>query len=693
MTNCYISWWESVRLVMSANPRDFCRVGFCPREHDKTYKLYEIIIGKHFLLILLLLYLMVAAPFSMAQPAAGNDAPITLIQAQLLITTTPSLPQTAAGWQAVMLPDTWPASRYEIADNGWYRFVINQEQPPTTQQGIYLPRLNMNAAVYFNGELLGDGGSFENPLGRNWARPLYFKIPDGSWKRGNNVLDIRLRSDTGQGILAPVMLGATTALTPRYERAHFFQISLTTGLFLVLLVISLFFFSLWLRRRSDSQYGWFALVAAVWALLSLNHVISVIPVSAVAWDWLIYSSIAWWTTGIAMFAHRYIGYRNVVIEKILITYAVVGMVLYASAGKYLWLVGGVWMTGSIFSGIYTVARLLIYCRGSGSHLSPHQTSARDAGMLALGIALVLLVGIQDWMVQNSLITGIDDSYAHHHLLVYSAPVLIMFIAWHLNRRFINALSDAEKLNADLETRIAANRRELEASYSQLRVLENSRATAEERERISRDLHDGLGGIATNISLLSDMAQLENSAPDIRKKLVQISELSRESLDEIRGFMRNLDDAEGNWHSVAADMRLLGHKLLEPHAVAFHFSASLSPDLPNAVSMLRLNLFRIYREALINVIKHAQAKNVNVKIEITSQQLSLEIEDDGIGLMNLQNDGEINSRGLSNLHARALSLGGTLSLRSASTQRMEHTGTHLRLQVPLPLKSPESGIAQ
>lgn len=659
---------------------------------------------RRWLRVALLLTGLACAPGWAAAQTSAADSPITLTQARLFITpdATPP-PQTQAGWQAVMLPDVWPVSRYVIADNGWYRFVVNRKSPPA-QWGIFLPRLNMNAAVYFNGQFLGDGGSFAQPLGRNWSRPLYFKIPDSGWRAGDNILDVRLRSDAGAGLLAPLRLGPHSVIAPQYEQAYFFQILLTAGLFIITLVVALFFFGLWLKRRSDSQYGWFALTAFVWSILSLNHFISTIPVSPLVWDWLIFSAIAWWTTGLAMFVHRYVGYRNATIEAALIFYAMSAMVLYASAGRYLWVVAPVWMAGSIWIGGYAVWRLWVY-RQTLNRLPATAppalaTAPRGSGWLALGIAAVLLVGIHDWAVQNGVFYGFSDNYAYHHLLPYSASVLILFIGWHLNRRFIDALNDAEQLNVGLEVRIAANRRELERSYLQLRKLEHGRAAATERERIYRDLHDGLGGITTNISLLSELAQQETSPASVKQKLATISELSREGLDEIRGFMRNLDDAEGDWQSVAADLRLHGHKLLEPYAIAFHFSATVAPNLPNADSVLRFNLFRIYKEALTNVIKHAQAKNVRVKIEIAPQQLLLEIEDDGIGLAKSKNDAvpadehpsdpAMSGRGLPNLKTRALNLGGTLSLRAAGTQRR---GTHIFLRVPLPLKYPESGVAQ
>lgn len=635
------------------------------------------------------------AAINPAAEAAAEDV-VTFRQAELLIAAESTPPQTQQGWQSVTLPDAWPAERYAIGDNGWYRFTITRKNPPVAQWGIYLPRLNMNAAVYFNGELLGDGGSFEQPLGRNWSRPMYFKIPNGLWKAGDNLMEIRLRSDVGVGVLAPVVMGEHTLLSPRFERAYFIQIHLTASLFIVTLGTSLFFFGIWIRRRNDSQYGWFALTAFFWSFFSLNNSIHTLPVSAFTWDWLIFSSIAWWTTSLAIFVHRYVGVRQARIETVLIGYAVLAMLLYVIAGDYLWIVSGIWTVGGIISGVYTVGRLLVYSHGIrrggifAAEEKPPATSG-EATTLALGITVVLVIGVQDWLVQNGFFYGLGEEYAHHHFLAYSAPLLIMFIAWHLNRRFIGALSESEQLNTQLEARVAVNRHELEISHLKLRELERNRVLMAERDRIFRDLHDGLGGITTNISLLSNLAQQEESAQVIKQKLATISGLSQEGMDEIRGFMRELDNTNADWQSVTADLRVSGSNLLEPHDIEFHFDVKLENDEEVVDSALRLNLFRIHKEVLMNVIKHAQAKSVSVHIEVTSQELLLDIKDDGIGLINLNDvirvsSGNAGGHGLGNLKVRAQRLGGTLTLHSEQ-------GTRVCLQVPLPIKYPESGMVQ
>ena len=58
---------------------------------------------------------------------------------------------------------------------GWYRLELPASGSKRERFSVYLARVNMNAAVYFNGDFVGDGGSFREPIARNWNRPLLFE--------------------------------------------------------------------------------------------------------------------------------------------------------------------------------------------------------------------------------------------------------------------------------------------------------------------------------------------------------------------------------------------------------------------------------------------------------------------------------------------------------------------------------------
>jgi len=196
----------------------------------------------------------------------------------------------------------------------------------------------------------------------------------------------------------------------------------------------------------------------------------------------------------------------------------------------------------------------------------------------------------------------------------------------------------------------------------------------EKEKIFRDLHDGIGGITTNISLLAEVGQKATSPEDIKKTLGTIAELSREGLVEIRNIMHSFDATRKTWQTMAAELRRQGSAMIEPHGISFDIRTSIDLDHDQPDSFLWLNLFRIYKEALTNVMKHAKARAVNVDLNITGKRLVLSICDDGVGISN----GRSLGRGLANMKTRAQEIGGKLNITSEK-------GTTVYLELPRALQ--------
>ncbi len=214
---------------------------------------------------------------------------------------------------------------------------------------------------------------------------------------------------------------------------------------------------------------------------------------------------------------------------------------------------------------------------------------------------------------------------------------------------------------------------------QKRIEEEKRFRIE-KEKILMDLHDGIGGITTNISILAELAQKTSSLPEMKKTVSVISRLSKEGISEIRGFMHSLDNTDLNWRTLAAELRNQGTNMVEPHAITFALETSFDETQEQPSSLLWVNLFKIYKEALTNVIKHSQAKAVKAKLQISMGKLLLSIEDDGVGL----GEGR-RGRGLSNMRTRAEELGGKVTILSDS-------GTQVLVELPLPAKYHDQGMA-
>ncbi|MEK6744044.1 MAG: PAS domain S-box protein [Nitrospirota bacterium] len=194
----------------------------------------------------------------------------------------------------------------------------------------------------------------------------------------------------------------------------------------------------------------------------------------------------------------------------------------------------------------------------------------------------------------------------------------------------------------------------------------------EKEKILKDLHDGIGGLTSNINLLAELARKNDDLQAVRNSLGTISELSRESLSEIRSFIQSLDAKELSWHAIAAEFRSLGNTIIVPHGMAFSLNAQLGKQIGGPSSTVSMNLFRIYKESLANVIKHAKASAVDVSFIVDSGRAILDIRDNGIGL-----DGSrVSGRGLPNMKSRAGEMGGSLAVTSDN-------GTRIRVELPIP----------
>ena len=211
-------------------------------------------------------------------------------------------------------------------------------------------------------------------------------------------------------------------------------------------------------------------------------------------------------------------------------------------------------------------------------------------------------------------------------------------------------------------------------------IEIEKRHALEKEKILMDLHDGIGGITTNISILSELAQKAADSESIKKTLGTISRLSREGVSEIRTFMQSLDSKELSWHALTAELRKQGTSMLEPHSIACLIETSVKDAHEQPGSLLWVNLLRIYKEALTNVIKHSQASSVTVTLKVSGQKLVLAVQDNGIGW----DDNRSSGRGLSNMKKRAKEVGGEVTVSAGQ-------GARVCLELPLPLQYPLSGM--
>jgi ligand-binding sensor domain-containing protein/signal transduction histidine kinase len=212
---------------------------------------------------------------------------------------------------------------------------------------------------------------------------------------------------------------------------------------------------------------------------------------------------------------------------------------------------------------------------------------------------------------------------------------------------------------------------------QLASMRQQEALEKERARIARDIHDQLGANLTQVALLGELVEADKDSPkDVEEYGQQISQSARDVsrvLDEIVWTVNPQNDTlEGLVNYVCkyaqeylavADLR---YRLEVPPAVP---PLNISPEV-------RHNVFLASKEAITNIVKHAKATGVTLRLKLESGTFSFEIEDDGVGLAGMDKERAKTRNGLRNQRKRMEDIGGSFTISPGA-----EGGTMVRLTAP------------
>jgi PAS domain S-box-containing protein len=178
-----------------------------------------------------------------------------------------------------------------------------------------------------------------------------------------------------------------------------------------------------------------------------------------------------------------------------------------------------------------------------------------------------------------------------------------------------------------------------------------------RRRLADDLHDGLGGNLTNIKLFAEMTRSHRDGENIRKNLDAIAEICEDSLSEIRNYMNVLDDLELQWESLVLELKQYCLRTLEPHDIKFSLTSDINPDAPAPTRLLYINMQKIVKEAVTNVIKHSNGDAMHIAIHASMDRMQCVLSDNGSAAQTPKSSG----RGLLSMTSRAKEMGGVLDI--------------------------------
>jgi signal transduction histidine kinase len=197
----------------------------------------------------------------------------------------------------------------------------------------------------------------------------------------------------------------------------------------------------------------------------------------------------------------------------------------------------------------------------------------------------------------------------------------------------------------------------------------ARQEARLREQIAQDLHDEIGSTLGSISLYADGLS-HRATPQDQTRLIRVAEMARDASQTMRDLVwvidQRSDDSENLFERLRETAgRLLGDLPLQFEAPTGEKAAPISPEQKRHVLLF-------VKEALHNVLRHAAASEVAVRIRSEPEHWSMLVEDNGRGFER-ENPG---GSQLEKLHARAARLRGRLEVDTAPGR-----GTRLRLTIP------------
>jgi signal transduction histidine kinase len=201
-----------------------------------------------------------------------------------------------------------------------------------------------------------------------------------------------------------------------------------------------------------------------------------------------------------------------------------------------------------------------------------------------------------------------------------------------------------------------------ALLTDLRVAQQRLLVAreEERHRIHRDLHDGVGPALVGLTLQLEVAADLAGDGELGSLTRRLHREAARTTDDVRRMVRNLRPGELEELGLPAAVAAAASRLASPHAPTFDLDTPAS--LPELNAQVEDAAYKICLEAMTNVVKHSNASHCTIRLRHTPTTLDIEISDDGCGIAAEATTGT----GMHSMRERAFAVGGELDITTANS---------------------------
>jgi signal transduction histidine kinase len=627
--------------------------------------------------------------FQAAWAAAEPDFPVHITQAETLLVTgigfsappasldSLDAAQLAGDWAQVSLPHGVPQQVGRTVETGqlsapptvvrWYRMQVPALAGPAAladePRYLYIARWKAygQIAVYGDGRLLYQ--SHSNLLWNGRNNPLWIPLEDTAGAVMPKLITVRLESLRYSGsALSSVWLGDEPTVGWRYRTRNLLQTQLPFVSSAAFLIFGFFALSVWIRRRDDSLYLIFFLISVVAYLRTMHYYLGEerLPVSDEWFGWITLNSLFWLFALSNSFLAR-LHLRQKPWQTQIFVAVTVGISVFTLPFLPSLLPWAKWLHAT-FTGstMYLVAMVMgIAVGGLGLYYSLLAKSRHGIVLSSWG-GITLLIGIYDWLQLNNHVS-VEGSYLGSYGIVG-----IFLISLHtMFQRYDGAIEEVKHLNATLAERLQAREKELTLASARLREIAHRQILSDERQRLTQDMHDGLGS-----SLVSALRVVQSG----HMGEADVAEVLKGCIDDLKLAIDSMEPVEADLLLLLATLRFRLGPRLASAGIALRWEVVDVPALNWLDPRNALHILRILQEAFANILKHTEASEIRVATGVENGGVTVTIADNGPGF-SLDTALEKGGKGLHNQQRRAQSIGGVIRWQS------DHHGTVMTLWLP------------
>jgi len=612
---------------------------------------------------------------------AHAEAPLHITEAEILVAAghgysappyEADTSQLQGSWETVTLPHALRRQLTPLIEQDpvsgpatvvtWYRMQVPALPASATPRYLYIPRWKTDGqiAVYGDHRLLYQ--SHQNVYWNGWNIPLWIALDGTAHASPPRTILLRIeRPSTSGGGISTLWLGTDASLNWRYRVRYLAQVQLPYTSSAAFLAVGLFSFFVWLRLRSETIYLLFFSVSFASFLRTLHYHVgeSRLPISDEWFSWITINAIFWMVT-VTHFFLNYLHRRPVrwLNRTVCVVTAGIGLLTLP------WL--------SFVVDAYTLAPLAYIALmivsvavGSVGGYQCWRTHSHDGLLLSLWGIAGLLLGVYDWLLQNNYV-DIENIYLGPYNNI-GAFLIFMYIIYC---RFLEANNNVRLVNAGLQRRLQEREDELQESHRRLREIAHIQTLHDERQRLTQDMHDGMGS-----SLLTALLAVERGHVDT----AMVADVLKNCIDDLKLTIDSMEPIQADLLLLLATLRYRLGPRLESAGIKLRWEVENVPAMGWIDPRNALHILRILQEAFANIVKHAAATEIRVATGVEAGFVLVIIADNGRGFAVDAGLGK-EGKGLRNQIRRAASIGAEVQLESDSS------GTRLTLRLPI-LKNP------